>query len=135
MPAGQSVEDGVWSTDGTMIAYSHDLHSHARGEIARADGSRPHAISPRRFRFAGDPDWLPDGRTLVISALSADPAEHRPCDQGLRLVTTSGKLIRTITHHTGTPCKQERWDVNVAVSPDGKRLAFVAGSRAAARSA
>jgi TolB protein len=126
-PASQSVEEGAWSADGTKIAYSHDLHGHGRAEIARADGSRPHAVSSRRFRFAGDPDWLPDGRRLVYSGLSADPSQHRPCDQGIRLATATGRLIRTITHHAGTPCKQEHWDVNVAVSPNGKRLAFVAG--------
>ena len=128
VPANQGVEDGAWSNDGTRIAYSHDLHSHGRGEIARADGSHPHAITSRRFQFAGDPDWLPDGRRLVVGALSADPAAHRKCDSGLRLVSVAGKLIRTITHQTGARCKLERWDVNADVSPDGKRIAFDASS-------
>jgi Tol biopolymer transport system component len=123
-----ATEDGAWSADGTMIAYSRALRNRGRGEIARADGSRPRTITPRRFQFAGDPDWLPDGRRLVVSALTADPAEHRKCDQGLRLVTTAGKLIRTITHHIGAPCTQEHWDVNADVSPNGKRVAFDASS-------
>jgi len=121
-------EDGAWSADGRMIAYSRDLRNRGRGEIARADGSHRHAISPRRFRFAGDPDWLPDGRRLVVGALSADPASHRKCDSGLRLVTVKGKLIRNVTHVTGAACKQEHWDVNADVSPDGKRVAFDASS-------
>jgi Tol biopolymer transport system component len=127
--AGQ-VADGAWSADGTMIAYSHDFPNHGRGEIARADGSHPHAISPRRFQFAGDPDWLPDGRRLVVGALSADPSGRGRCDAGLRLVTAAGKLIRTITHQTGTLCKHEHWDVNADVSPDGRRIAFDASSPA-----
>jgi Tol biopolymer transport system component len=67
---------------------------------------------------------MPDGRRLVVGALTVDPAGHRRCDQGLRLVTAAGRLIRTITHITGTPCKQEHWDVNADVSPDGNRIAF-----------
>jgi Tol biopolymer transport system component len=126
--ANQGFEDGAWSNDGTMIAYSHDLRTHGRGEIARPDGSHPHAITPRRFQFAGDPDWLPDGRRLVVGALRSDPASHRKCDAGLRLVTATGRLIRTITHQTGRRCMQEHWDVNADVSPDGTRIAFDASS-------
>lgn len=127
-PASQAAGGGVWSADGTMIAYSRDLHSRGRGEIARADGSHPHAITPRRFQFAGPGDWLPDGRRLVVSALSADPSSKRKCDQGLRLVNTAGKLIRTITRITGPACRDERWDVDADVSPDGKRIVFDADS-------
>ena len=127
-PASQGTEGGVWSPDGTRIAYSRDLDTRGRGEVARADGSHPRTITPRRFQFAGPGDWLPDGHRLVVSALSADPASNRKCDQGMRLVTTAGKLIRTITHITGSACRDERWDIDADVSPDGKHIVFDADS-------
>lgn len=127
-PATQAVQGGVWSADGALIAYSHDFRTRGRGEIARADGTHPHAITPRRFQFAGPGDFLPDGRRLVVSALRADPSSKRRCDQGMRLVTSGGKVIRNITRHTGGACRNEQWDVDARVSPDGRRIVFDAAS-------
>lgn len=120
-PSSHKLSDASWSPNGTRIAFNRDQPSTAGGGVyvMSADASHRQRVSPRKYTFAGGPAWSPDGRRIAFAGLTP-----KPCEQGIRLVSASGKFIRSITLHTGAVCEREAWDLDPAISPDGKWIAF-----------
>ena len=85
----------AWSPDGQWIAFSSDRGSHwpvARGRweylhlvdvyVVRADGSGLRRLTPHGD-FCGSPKWMPDGRSVIASCMTADQtlANRRPAPE------------------------------------------------------
>jgi len=121
-PFPEKLRDGAqahFSPDGSKIAVTLSLESGGGGFemwiLPLPSGT------PKRVLTSVTPrtpvrgfDWMPDSRRLVFSAgLSDAPGSH------LYLADTETGEVRPLTPGTGE-------EVQPAVSPDGKRLAFVA---------
>jgi Tol biopolymer transport system component len=114
-----------WSPDGQLIAfgsYNQQLHgtppATSAVDVMNADGSHSHTL----FQCSGDecaqvmaPQWSPNGAGLAFA-----PSYDRPA---ITFVTTSGhaSTIRTCT--VARRCVDP---VEIAWSPDGSRLGFLA---------
>lgn len=91
-----------WSSDGRWIAYGS---TGLKPRIVRADGSAPPRTIPVKDS-AGDVDWFPDGKRLVVSRFVKD-------DVWLYSVKPNGTGLRRLMRGTEPD-----------VSPNGKKLAF-----------
>lgn len=106
------IDEPVWSPGGRWIAYVNGGDAkHRKGLwVIRPDGRHPHRLAPG---IVGSPTWSPNGRWIAYltydSTLKDEPS-------ALRVVALSGE--RRLRFRAGG----FEW------SPDGKRLAFLAGS-------
>lgn len=91
-----------WSADGKWIAFVSDV---LEPTIVPADGSAPPQLVPVPD-FAGDIDWFPDGR-LVVSKFVGD-----------------GIVVFSV-NRDGSGLRRLAAGNEPAVSPNGRRLAFV----------
>jgi Tol biopolymer transport system component len=91
-----------WSSDGRWIAYGS---TGLKPRIVRADGSAPPRTVPVKDS-AGDVDWFPDGKRLVVSRFVKD-------DVVLFSVKPDGTGLKRLVRGTEPD-----------VSPNGKKLAF-----------
>jgi TolB protein len=104
---------GVWSPDGTQIAFeswrgtSHDLY------VMNADGSgeRQLTSSPQPERSA---TWSPDGQRICFRRETTDPA----LGWELFVINADGSGETNITNNPAN-------DADPAWSPNGERIAFV----------
>lgn len=65
--------DGIWSPDGTSLAYTRVAHGAFREWwVAGADGSFPHVVSAPMRLTAAPASWSPDGTRLVFVALNGN---------------------------------------------------------------
>jgi Tol biopolymer transport system component len=103
----QSNFNPKWSPDGRWIAFVSDA---LVPRIVAADGSEPPKLLPVHD-FAGDVNWFPDGRRLVISGFLGGRV-------GVFAVNSNGSGVKRLTS-----------GAQAAVSPDGRRLAFVRRTR------
>lgn len=108
-----------WSPDGTRLAFiSH--RGEPRGSrlyTMNADGSDPAPVTPRSG-WEGDPTWSPDGSTFVFVCDRADSPGNLLDICRINSDGTGEKRVVTNRDH----------DTQPAISPDGKRIAFVAVS-------
>jgi Tol biopolymer transport system component len=131
----------TWSPDGRALAYDWwngraacDRHARSDAGIAVADISggrrwtlavQPQRLNPKRARSFSVADWHPT-RPRVLYYME----EWTPGDCGLYL---GGRLIRTTLAHVGinggkpTVLATDGAIGSASVSPDGTRVAFVAG--------
>lgn len=105
-----------FSPDGTRIAYiALDDTSRLNVFVMDADGSDIHQVTD--VCETGEVEWTPDGAWLVFSQYRCDNtseriARIRPDGTGLAPITTF---------------KDDRYDFEPVVSPDGHRVAFSTG--------
>ena len=104
-----------WAPDASQIIYAK-THRAKYGALApdlyivSLDGKKRRITTNLR---AADPDWSPDGKTLVCVANQHGTAN-------LIRLTVDGNQVEALTHFRGdVQIRQPRW------SPDGKWIAFV----------
>ena len=129
----------AWSPDGTAIAYTAHLPAappdapwappdvlellHVQAPrtalfVAPIGGNVPVRIPMGKLDVLGEPAWMPDGQSLLVSA--AEPGG----DPEIYSVRLNLAGARQITHHDGA-------DYNPLPSPDGSRIAWIARDRKA----
>jgi Tol biopolymer transport system component len=102
----------VLSPDGKQVAFSHVLDDGASAVLTMGVDSRATVRLPTEG-FAADPDWSPDGKTIVYATRGLDVGRTH-----LVLYDVATKRLAPLTP-PGSDDAQPRW------SPDGKRIAFV----------
>jgi len=103
---------GTWSPDGSRIAFVSDRDGNFELYVADADGG-----NPRRLTTTGDmelsPEWTPDGRQLLYVVQAAGGRT-----QQLWIMEVDGTGARALTTDA------QGANLDPAVSPDGRRIAF-----------
>ena len=84
-----------------------------------AAGGKPRAFPLGELEIHGEPAWMPDGQSILVSA--APPPDAANVLQGgeIYAVRLSDGTRRQITHHPGP-------DEEPVPSPDGSRIAWIA---------
>jgi Tol biopolymer transport system component len=115
----------TWSPDGADLAFLRLLGEHEQVVIVPAGGGTERKVVEFDAPSSGDDEdvelspavsWTADGKTLVVSAIFGD--QKLPA---LATIPVEGGSLQGITK----PAAESRGDVNPAVSPDGKNIAFV----------
>ena len=86
--------------------------------VVPADGGTPRKITSGDFQHRGQPQWTPDGRTLVFSANRQPDAEHNFRNTDIYSVEIENGTIKQLTTQTGP-------DHHPVLSPDGKKIAWL----------
>jgi len=82
-----------------------------------ASGGTPRQITSAPYDHGGAPEWTPDGETLIISANRHEDWRLDPLNTDVYAVDVESKSVRAVTNRQGP-------DGDVAVSPDGDRIAY-----------
>jgi serine/threonine protein kinase/Tol biopolymer transport system component len=109
----------AWSPDGRTIAFLRDLAGGRFAVMLVAPIGGPErklAEVSSRFAALGPVSWAPDSRTLAVPD---QDATQKP--DGIFLISTETGNKRRLT----TPAQGSAHDYYPALSPDGRRLAFV----------
>jgi acylaminoacyl-peptidase len=91
---------------------------HSQIFLLSSDGGTPYQITSGKFNHEGDFCWTPDSRYILISANRHEYYEFNPGNTDIYEVNINDKSIRQLTSRQGP-------DINPAVSPDGKLVAYV----------
>ena len=84
--------------------------------VVPADGGTPRQVTSGDWNH-GDPEWTPDGKALVFSALRVEDADYRWRQSDIYRVDVATGAIRQLTTRSGP-------DNNPKVSPDGRLIAY-----------
>jgi Tol biopolymer transport system component len=119
--------DPAWSADGTKIAFTNQIAEDSSGGVDTylmdADGSDEMNLTRTDLTFESEePAWFPSGRKIVTSRHYFGSGDH--------LYTVafdeSGNVTQTIKLTGGDDFARDRAP---AVSPDGRKIAFVSFQR------
>lgn len=102
-----------WRNDGSGYVRPGNQHLF----VVPADGGTPRQISSGDFDHRGDPAWMPDGRTILMSALRTPDAEYSLQGDEIYAFDVAGGGVRQLTKHPGP-------DEGPLPSPDGRLIAF-----------
>ena len=91
---------------------------HSQIFLLSSDGGTPYQITSGKFNHEGDFCWTPDSRYILISANRHEYYEFNPGNTDIYEVNINDKSIRQLTSRQGP-------DINPAISPDGKLVAYV----------
>ena len=86
--------------------------------VVSVEGGTPRQLTGGDFNHRGPLGWMPDGKRIVFSASRLDDAEHHPVESELWAVTVADGELEQLTDRRGP-------DRGAAVSPDGKRIAYL----------
>ena len=84
--------------------------------VVSADGGSPRQITSGDWEH-GDPRWMPDGKSIVFSALRVEDAEWRWRESDIYAVDVASGVIRQMTDRKGP-------DGSPQPSPDGRLIAY-----------
>ena len=107
-----------YSPDGNRIVYGANAPGHSLSDLWVTDlaaGTTERVTTDGKDRDNNDPDWSPDGRSLVYSAVG----EGAPKDMFVRALDRA--TTRRITRRSGTEWPSD-W------SPDGAAMLFTGGT-------
>ncbi len=108
-------ESLAWSPDGKSLAFTARAHLF----LVPAAGGAPRAIPLGDLEIHGEPAWMPDGQTILVSAAPPPDAAHVLEGGEIYAIRVSDGTRRQLTHHPGP-------DVEPVPSPDGSRIAWIA---------
>lgn len=118
--------DPVWSPDSRRIVFSARLAGSDAFHVYISPADQPGAIQlgPPNL-FAVGPSWSPDGRQIAFKRIYSygAGAEQGTAPDSLWLIGADGSNPHRLSGATG----QNNAFLNTVWSPDGKRLAFIAG--------
>jgi len=103
-----------WRNDGTGLVPSGFNHIF----VVPAEGGAPRQISTGDFDHQGEPAWMPDGKSILISARRAPDAEYSLEGDDIYAFNVATREVRQLTNHPGP-------DEDPVPSPDGSKIAFV----------
>lgn len=86
--------------------------------VVPADGGTPRRLTNGDWN-AADPEWMPDGRSLLFVSHRVPDADFWPRESEIYAVDAATAAIRQITRHPGP-------DADPTPSPDGRLIAFTA---------
>ena len=86
--------------------------------VIDAQGGAPRQLTFGDRHHGGPVDWSADGRTLYFSANIGDDWELEPLDSDIQSLDLASGRVRALTDRKGP-------DASPAVSPDGKRIAYL----------
>ena len=86
--------------------------------LVDADGGAPRRLTHGAFPINGPIEWMPDGRSLVVSGNRNSDWEREPLEVELYSVDTASGEFTQLTRRKGV-------DVAPAVSRDGRQIAFL----------
>lgn len=86
--------------------------------VVPADGGAPRQLTFGAFNDNGPLAWTPDGSTLLFSADRNKNWEREPNNSEIHAVDVASGILTTLTNRVGP-------DTAPAVSPDGKRIAYL----------
>jgi Tol biopolymer transport system component len=106
-----------WSPDGEWLAF----HSDCRLAVMHPNGSEPAIVWDVAEWCAMAPQWAPDNRRIVFSAVPSE-GQGVPLERQVLVVSSDGRLVDVVATmaHAG-----EGIDHVVAFDPDGKRVAYM----------
>lgn len=85
--------------------------------VVPADGGTPRQVTHGDFNH-GAPEWMPDGESIVFSSLLEEEAEYIWRESEIYSVDVATGTVRQLTNRKGP-------DHSPAISPDGRRIAFL----------
>jgi dipeptidyl aminopeptidase/acylaminoacyl peptidase len=84
--------------------------------VVGAEGGTPRQVTSGDWDH-GEPRWMPDGRSIVFSALRVEEPEYRWRQSDLYAVDVASGTIRQLTNRNGP-------DNNPVPSPNGRHIAY-----------
>ena len=86
--------------------------------VVPAEGGAPRQVTQGNFEHAGPIRWMADGKSLLVTSQRSEDWEYDPLDSELyRIDVTTGEAT-ALTGRDGI-------DAEPALSPDGRRIAYV----------
>jgi len=113
-PGAKVIETMPYRSDGE--GYLETGHEHVF--VVPAEGGTPRQVTSGDFDHGGPLAWMPDGSRIVVTANRLDDAEHHPVESELWSVRVADGAMEQLTDRRGP-------DRGAAVSPDGKRIAYL----------
>ncbi|SNS32808.1 Dipeptidyl aminopeptidase/acylaminoacyl peptidase [Sphingomonas laterariae] len=113
-PPLEIISSIVYRADGA--GYLKPGHDHLF--VVAADGGAPHQLTFGRFNDNGPLSWTPDGGTILFSADRSENWEREPNNSEIHAVDVATGALTALTSRLGP-------DAAPAVSPDGKRIAYL----------
>ncbi|CAN5169126.1 S9 family peptidase [soil metagenome] len=108
------IDDLVYRADGE--GYLEEGFKHIF--VLPAEGGTPRQLTSGDKDHNEDIAWSPDGRTLYVSAHRQKEWQYDPLNTEIYAIDVRGEKIEPLTERGGP-------DLSPAVSPDGKRIAYV----------
>jgi dipeptidyl aminopeptidase/acylaminoacyl peptidase len=133
----------AWSPDGRTLAFTAQAleplpdigwapivlrpqlrTQHVRLFLAPVAGGEAHQVPLGDLEPIGEPAWMPDGRSLLLSLAAPFDPEHPLEGPEIYSLRIDGFTLRRLTHHPGP-------DTDPTPSPDGSRIAWISREPAA----
>lgn len=94
--------NGIWSPDGTKIAFASDRDGNYEIYVMNADGQETTRLTNNPQKDSS-PSWSPDGKQIAFAR---------------------GRFIYVMSADGGSERRLTEWGAEPACSPDGKKIAF-----------